>query len=282
MKYSKYVKMLIKKDILERKPNMDSDSLEKEVNDTFNTILEEALYNSELARLSDDDPLKKKELEESETFMDLHPNAYRHEDIFFPYDYLYHGVRLDDDHSHFASILMDQAIKCGELLKDYCRYGSDNCNEGKFVSLAHYTGDEYDIEFKTFIEENVTFIISPTLNPVKCKYLPFEEWDKIKEKITKTKHRYSYARCEYQYKKEIPFYFVRGILYPYSYYEHVKGYFKTKDDFIFIKGLLSAYGCSYLPIYDPTDHFKDISHLGEEFNRIAIDRSRINITKITK
>lgn len=282
MKYSKHVKMRIKKDILESEPNIDISILEKRVNDTFNSILEESLYNQELARLSDDDALKRLELEESETFIDLHPNAKRHTDIFNPYYYLYHGVRLDDDHSHFASILRDQSIKCGEMLENYLRYGSDNCNEGKYVSLAHYTGDEYDIEFKTFIEENVTFIISPTLNPVKCKYLPYEEWDKIKNKMTKTKHRYSYARGEYQYKREIPFYYVSGILYPYAYYEHVKGYFKTKDDFIFIKGLLSAYGCSYLPIYDPTDNFKEISHLGEELNRIAIDRNRINKSKITK
>lgn len=282
MKYSMYVKKRIKEDILESEPDIDSILLEKRVNDTFNSVLKESLYNQELARLSDDDPLKKLELEESETFMDLHPNAKRYEDTFNPYYYLYHGVRLDDDHEHFASILRDQSIKCGEMLENYLRYGSDNCNEGKYVSLAHYTGDEYDIEFKTFIEENVTFIISPTLNPVKCKYLPYEEWDKIKDKMTKTKHRYSYARGEYQYKREIPFYYVSGILYPYAYYEHVKGYFKTKDDFIFIKGLLSAYGCSYLPIYDPTDNFKEISHLGEELNRIAIDRNRINKSKITK
>ncbi len=261
MKYSIYVRNRIKASLLREEPHMDITILDEKANTIFHEMLAESEYERELNKLSNDDPLKKLELEDEEKFLDIHPGAEDSKNIQNRYAYLYHGVRFDDDHSAFANILQDEAIKCGKDTPFYYRVGGDNCNEGEYVSLTHYTGDSYDIEFKTFIEENVAFIISPLLNPVKCKYLPYEEWENIKGKLKSTRHRYSYARNEYQYKKEVSLDYAVGILYPFKYYSYIKGYYTTKDDFKRVKELLIRYGYAHLPILDPTNDFEDISYL---------------------
>lgn len=264
MKYSIYVRNRIKASLLREEPNIDRKLLDEKANAIFHKMLAESEYERELSKLSDDDPLKKLELEDEETFLDIHPGAEKSKNVQNRHAYLYHGVRFDDDHSVFANILKDEAIKCGKDTPFSYRAGGDNCNEGEYVSLTHYTGDSYDLEFKTFIEENVSFIISPLLNPLKCKYLPFEEWEKIKSKLKSTRHRYSYARNEYQYKKEVSLDYAVGILYPFKYYCHIKGYYTTKEDFKRVRELLIRYGYAHLPILDPTNNFEDISYLYDQ------------------
>lgn len=161
-------------------------------------MLLDSFYESALAKLSNKDPLKQLELEEEERFLDIRWSIEENPNIRSAYSHLYHGVRMDPDHKLFESILRDRKIKCANKIGLYRGSSSENCNEGEYVSLIHFEY-EHELEFQTFIEENVSFIISPKLNPVKCKYLPYEEWEKIKKKLPKTKHRYSYARYEYQY-----------------------------------------------------------------------------------
>ena len=206
--------------------------------------------------MDDKDNLKKLEAEEEFRFLDVRYKADEVTDISNPYFFLYHGVRMDSEHELFESILSDREIKCANKIGFYRGFDSDNCNEGKYISLIHYSGDDYDIEFKTFIEENVSFIISPKLNPLKCKYLPFDEWEKIKKKLPKTKHRYSYAREEYQYPDSISLDYVVGVLYPLRFYSHKNGYMSAEEDLEYVKKLLIKYGFKDLPILDPTKGFE--------------------------
>ncbi len=275
MKYSIYVKKRIERYLLKKNKKMDRAKLENEVNKLFHELLFNASYESVLIKLDDNDPLKKLELEPSVRFLDLHPGADRVISERNIYGNLYHGIRFDDNHELLASILDDEAIKCGNLTNNYYRSGGDNCNEGEYISLINYTGDYYDLEFKTFIEENVSLIISPKLNPIKCKYLPYEEWEERKKKLPISKSRYSYAKNEFQYPKEIPFNYVIGILYPFHYYVSIKGYSKTKEDFKRLQELLREKSYSYLPILDPTDGFTDISNLFDERNHFVITRENV-------
>ena len=258
MKYSIYVKNYLKKEILKNNPGLNKEEAAKKANQEFKEMLLDVFYGVALAKLSDDDCLKKLELEEERRFLDINPVIPEDETFINPYNHLYHGVRFDDEHILFESILRDRKIKSANQTELYWRADCENCNEGEYVSLIHYTGEDHDIEFKTFIEENVAFIISSKLNPLKCKYLPYDEWGEISKKLPKTKHRYSYARGEYQYPDSISFDYVKGILYPLKYYNYVNGYFKTKEDLEYIRHLLIRYGFKDLPILDPTDNFKAI------------------------
>lgn len=258
MKYSIYARNYLKRKIKNNNHNISDNEAEKQAEEEFKNILLESFYQTYLAKLSDNDPLRKLELEEEIRFLDLHPLIRERANVLNPHNYLYHGVRFDEDHKKFESILRDKKIKCANKTDFHYIEYSDNCNEGEYISLINYTGEEYDLEFKTFIEENTSFIISPKLNPLKCKYLPFDEWYKIKEKLPTTKHRYSYARNEYQHPDYIPFEYIVGILYPMRYYNHINGFRNTKTDLIHIKELLMKYDLEYLPLLDPTNYFRSL------------------------
>lgn len=275
MKYSIYVKNKMKKILKNDNPSMDDETLENEVDIQFKDMLLQAAYKQALDKLDDHDKLKKLELEPPMRFSDINPGVLESDGLEVPQIYLYHGIRFDEDHKILETILKEQEIKSANKTKCWYRSGGDNCNEGKYVSLIHYTGDKYDIEFKTFIEENVALIISPKLNPLKCKYLPYEEWEKIKKKLPMTKHRYSYAKGEYQVEDSIPFMYVVGLLYPYRYYCHIKGYTNTREDFKTVKRMLEFYDLSYLPIYDPTDNFEKINILDSDFSVFANRRPNL-------
>lgn len=255
MKYSVYVRNYLKRKILNSNPNISKEEADKKADEEFKDILLNSFYFSMLEKLPVQDPLRKLEEETEIRFLDLHNRVDVNANIRNPSCYLYHGIRFDSNHEIFESILSDRKILCGNKVKRHWQDYSDNCNGGEYVSLIDYSDEEYDIEFKTFIEENVSFIISPKLNPLKCKYLPYDEWEKVRKKLPKTKHRYSYARHEYQYPDYIPFDYVVGILYPLNYYNHTNGFQKTKEDFVYIKHLLREHGLEHLPILDPTNRF---------------------------
>lgn len=259
MKYSIYVKNYLKRKILKENPNISEEKANLKADKEFKDMVYESIYEKSLANLPNEDHLKKLELEEEFRFLDINYISDKNIDIRNPYCFLYHGVRFDSNHELFERILYDRKIKCANEINSYRGDYADNCNEGKYVSLMHYSGEEYDLEFKTFIEENVSFIISPKLNPLKCKYLPYEEWEKIKKKLPKTKHRYSYSKNEYQYPGHIPFDYVVGILYPLNYYNYMNGFTKTEEDFAYVKKLLVEYGLKDLPILDPTDCFRSLN-----------------------
>lgn len=256
MKYSFYVKNYLKRQILKNNPHISESDAKMQAEEEFKELLLDTFYESALAKLDDNDKLKKLELEDEYRFLDINYGIEEYHDIENPYLHLYHGVRLDPNHETFESILRDREIKCAKKANTYRGMSSENCNEGKYVSLTHYTGEDHDIEFMTFIEENVSFIISSKLNPVKCKYLNYEEWEMIKKKLPKTRHRYSYARGEYQYPDGVSFDYVEGILYPLNLYSYNEGFTRTQNDLLYIKELLVKYGLGNLPIVDPTDGFK--------------------------
>ena len=252
MKYSIYVKNYLKRKAL-KDFKITEEEAYKKANEEFQHMLLDSFYEVALAKLDDSDQLKILELEKEVRFLDINHEQEENLDSINPYGCLFHGVRFDPDHQLFESILKDQKISCANRAKRYWRNYLDNCNEGEYVSLIDYS--DCNIEFKTFIQENVAFIISPKLNPLKCKYLPYEEWSKIKQKLPKTKHRYSYARHEYQYPDNIPLYYVIGISYPLAYFNQMYGFSKTKQDLTYIRNLLLKYDLEDLPILDPTDNF---------------------------
>lgn len=261
MKYSIYVRNRLKREIIKNNPHISEEEANEKATKEFKDMLLESFYQAALANLNDNDSLKTLELEGEFRFSDVRYEITEKESSYIrnPYFHLFHGVRMDENHEIFESILRDKKIKCANQTNLYWRgFGDENCNEGKYVSLIHYSGEDYDVEFQTFIEENVSFIISHKLNPIKCKYLPYDEWKQIKKKLPKTKNRYSYARHEYQYPDCIPFDYVEGILYPLKYYNHTKGFIKTQEDLKYVRKLLKKYGLEDLPILDPTDRFKII------------------------
>ena len=249
----------LRKQIMMMNSRMNWANGAKHTNQKFSDITFDSPYEAALAKLSDYDDLKKLELEDELRFLDICGGDDEDVNIRNPYSHLYHGVRFDSEHKLFESILRDREIRCGKKTSLHSVDYSDNCNEGKYVSLTHYSGDVYDLEFKTFIGENISFMISPKLNPLKCKYLPYDEWEMIKTKLPKTRHRYSYAKGEYQYPESFSLDYVEGILYPFNYYTCIYGFNKTQEDFEYVKELLIKYGFGGLPILDQTDGFKVIS-----------------------
>ena len=133
--------------------------------------------------------------------------------------FLYHGLRNQKDYEKLESILKQRKIYAGIYLENYSNY-SDNCNDGKFVSLINYSDS---IEFEEFINKYICLIISPLCNAYKTKYLTFYEWIYIKEKNISLKNRYSYAIDEYQVKDFIPIEMIRAIGIPYSNIKLTKG-----------------------------------------------------------
>ena len=268
MKYSIYVKDYLKRAELKSNPSITEEEAYKRAEEKFANMLQNSFYNLALAKLNNLDQLKQLELEQEFRFLDIHYGLEENINKINPYNYLYHGVRFDRSHKLFESILRDQKISCANRNNLYYKNCIDNCNEGNFVSLLDYSKEDDKVEFQTFIEKNVAFIISPKLNPLECKYLPYEEWKKIKKKLPKTKHRYSYLRHEYQYPDYIPLSYVIGILYPLKYFLQMDGYSKTMDDFAYIQELLIKYGFSNLPLLDPTAVFSCLNHISIGNKRI--------------
>lgn len=215
-------------------------------------------YAEALAKLSIYDPIKKLELEEEERYLDIYCNAFEGLNVFNPYAFLYHGVRFDDDHSLFESILRDKEIRCARKTKQSFKAFGDNCNDGEYVSLMPFVDDE-DLEFNVFVKNSVAFVVSPNLNPVKCKFLPYEQWAQVKYKLPMTKHRYSYAKLEYQYPDSFSLDYVVGLLYPLNHNIIQYGLSFARNDFEYIKALLKKYGFQDLHIFDPLDDFRLIS-----------------------
>lgn len=136
------------------------------------------------------------------TFSDVYPNSKDNKDLTAMENYLYHGVRFDNKLCKLENIFKTRKIVCGNNSPYYSNYG-DNCNDGEYVSLVEYSKNAKST-FDTFIIRTVSLIISPGVNAIKTEYLPFNEWDLISDKTSLLKHRYSYAKGEYQVKDFIP------------------------------------------------------------------------------
>lgn len=181
----------------------------------------------------------------SQTFLDINPDAIDRENLRFIYNFLYHGIRFQNHLEKLESIFKDKAILAGNYQKNYFSY-SDNCNEGEYISLLATDG-YYDLEYETFIMPNITLVISPDCNAIKTLYLPYHEWEQVKGK--NTKNRYSYAHNEYQVKQSISLSMIKAIGIPARYLRTIN---KEEQIDIYLKDILelmNKYNIT-LPIVD--------------------------------
>lgn len=188
--------------------------------------------------------IEKLDTKETTTFQEEFSIDFESE-LSYPKRFLYHGLRFQKDLEKLEGILKERKILAGKYLKNYYNY-SDNCNEGNYVSLAHYSSC---IEFETFIRQNICLIISPLCEAQKTIFVPYHIWNYIKEHNIPTKNRYSYSNIEYQVKDFIPIEMIRAIGIPYLNIIITKGIEyaeKYKQDII---NLLNKYNIT-LPIVD--------------------------------
>lgn len=177
------------------------------------------------------------------------------------FGYLYHGVRFQNYLENFENILKDKRILASKYLKNNMDY-SDNCNKGEYVSLLSYQeeGPEYGI----FIEENVSFLISPKCNAILTKYVDYTTWTKIKDK--ETKQIYSYMNYEYLCKDYVSFDYIKAVGVPYSYYSAIKGIEYADNILRDVIELLEKYSIN-LPVVDTSSRNRLLFENSKEKNR---------------
>lgn len=176
------------------------------------------------------------EKEEMQTSLDTIPRLQDDVDIYLPYGYLYHGIRFQKKLEKLESIFKDKKILAGKYMPDIFSY-SDNCNKGEYVSLLEYVDSLQ--EFKLFITENISLLISPKCNAYLTKYVDYNTWEQIKDKTTK--NLYSYMRYEYLCKDFIPLDLVKAVGVPYKYYILTKGIEYADNILRDVKNLIDKY-----------------------------------------
>lgn len=172
-----------------------------------------------------------------------------YEDIYFDSmrEYLYHGIRFQKHLEKLENIFKERRILAGKYLPNYQFY-SDNCNLGEYVSLLKYTS-ETELEYETFILENVSLLVTPLCNAVETKYVDFQTWQKIQEEKYELKHIYSYMKGECLCKDFISLDMVRAIGLPYQKLR-LQGKEEYANEMIAdIKHLMDEYNV-YFPIVD--------------------------------
>lgn len=124
--------------------------------------------------------------------------------------YLYHGIRFGTYKEQLETI--KKILQQGLLPKNQipgASFYSDNCNEGSRVSLLEKV-DFDDLEFDTFVKQNMAIIVSPLVEAYKTIYVSYGEWLEIQEQ--RNLHNfYSYARHEYQVNGIVPVSMIKGI-----------------------------------------------------------------------
>lgn len=160
-----------------------------------------------------------KEVERLEKEKQVTTNALGYYDnMFVPvsasWNFLYHGIRFQNHLEKLENIFKMQKLLAGKYIEGYMNYG-DNCNKGEYVSLLKWM--EYtSLEYRTFIFENISLIISPKVNAIETKYLSIEDWIKIKN--LELNNLYSYMRGECLVKDFIPLNYVKAVGVPYTYW----------------------------------------------------------------
>ena len=172
---------------------------------------------------------------------------YEPESFDFVSEYLYHGIRFQKHLEKLENIFKERKILAGKYLPNYHFY-SDNCNLGQYVSLLKYTS-KTELEYETFILENVSLLVTPLCNAQETKYVDFQTWRKIQEEKYQLKHIYSYMMGECLCKDFIPLDMVMAIGVPYQ-----KLRLQGKGTYVIqliedIKQLMDKYDV-YLPIVD--------------------------------
>ena len=175
-------------------------------------------------------------------------NEYTLEDYipFYSYnEFLYHGIRNQIYLEKLENIFKEKKILAGKYIKDYYNY-NDNCNKGLYVSLLD-SSKTNRISFETFIEENISLLVTPYCNAIITKYIDFYTWDKIKN--LSLKQIYSYLPGECMCKDYIPLEYIKAIGIPYLKLIRTKGKEYTDKLLTDIELLMKQYEI-YLPIVD--------------------------------
>ena len=141
--------------------------------------------------------------------------------FIYQYDYLYHGIRNQKYLEILEEIFKTRKILAGKYIKNYSYY-IDNCNKGEYVSLLKFSINNY-LSYQTFIEENISLLITPAINAIETKYIDFYTWNIIREQKLLLKNLYSYMIGECFVKDYIDFKYVKAIGFPYYYLITSKG-----------------------------------------------------------
>lgn len=137
------------------------------------------------------------------------------EEIPFKYygDYLYHGIRFQKHLEKLENIFKIRKILAGKYISEYHFYG-DNCNKGEYVSLFKWINNNI-IEYETFIESNISLLITPAINAIETRYISYNDWEKIMSEKLPLKNLYSYMQGECLIKDYISLDYVKAIGVPY-------------------------------------------------------------------
>ena len=119
---------------------------------------------------------------------------------------------------------------------------------GEYVSLLKLTNNNY-LEYETFIEENISLLITPLVNATITKYLSYNDWLLIKERNLKLNNLYSYMQGECLVKNYIDFKYIKAIGIPYQKLIESKKEKYTNKLIEDIKKLMEQYSIK-LPIVD--------------------------------
>ena len=162
------------------------------------------------------------------------------------YDFLYHGIRFQDYLEKLESIFRERKILAGKFIPNYHSY-SDNCNKGEYVSVLNVNKTD-SITFRTFIDENISLLITPFCDAVETKYVGFNIWNQIKD--LNLKQIYSYLPGECMCKDFIPLEFVKAVGVPYRHLIRTKGRDYADKLVEDIVSLMESYNIS-LPVVEP-------------------------------
>ncbi len=149
-------------------------------------------------------------------FIDKHPLLKDVPTLCHVNYFLYHGIRYQDYLEVLENIFKSKAILAGKYV-DNCYSYEDNCNEGEYISLLEINEYEYNDMYEVFIKPNITLVISPFCEAYNTIYVPYNEWEEIKQSDRKFKNRFSYAKNEYQVKDKISLEEVVSVGVPYNY-----------------------------------------------------------------
>ena len=186
--------------------------------------------------------------------------------FYYYNEYLYHGIRNQIYLEKLENIFKEKKLLAGKYIKDYYNY-TDNCNKGLYVSLLNRSKTNR-ISFETFIEENISLLITPYCNAQETKYVDFYTWEKIKN--LNLKQIYSYLPGECMCKDYIPIEYIKAIGVPYLKISREKGEEYTIRLLTDIKTLMKQYNLQ-LPIVDTS-----------RYNQILIPVKEIIKTKQIK
>lgn len=177
MKYLLYVKSKIKRDLKNNNSKLTEEELNKLATEQIKTMMMDSAYEQMMSRSDIKEKYKEYERLPQQTFKNIHPHASHSLSLEYDTQFLYHGIRFDDNFEKLEKIFKDKKILCGKKAGMYFGY-DDNCNEGEYISLLEKE-DSDELEYKTFIEENISLIISPECDAIKCIYVPWDEWEEI-------------------------------------------------------------------------------------------------------